>query len=707
MAQHPIKDGTACVLIIEPQGSRRVLISNVLRGLKFSQIVSVDHVKEAISILENDSHPVDWIITGLFPGAPYNGMHLLGTCLNKPELRDIRISFFLEQEEQFCVADAFALGLFSFHHKHATIGGLTQELQALISTGAVQDWNDHEISAHYLRNHLKQSRLFDSLLRLERQILTNVPGKISYILNYAEALVLNGQGHSAEPILAKLSPVHPTDRARIQELLNHIQAGAKEQSGGSSYLPASHLQNVVVIDPDESTLNSVEEALRLVGVRQIQKFTQAKEALTHIKQNPEPDLIIQEWRLGDYAGPALFQAIRQHGFVNTGIIIYSALVKNSDRPLLREIGVTDVIEKPKSARVLAGMITGLARSEYSSKDVAQLEKRIRLMLGVKNLKAAKELYDKLLKKNPPARIKDSLAAEFAYFQDDMREAAETAVQVLHTHGEDVCVLNLLGKIYMKQGLFAQAIYYFDRADDLAPSNIERLCNLAVAQASSGESDTAEKSLAKARGLAGDEFIVDEAEVKLGLINGQVERAKSFMESYRRSSDLIAFVNNRGVWLATQGRVQDGIGLYVTALKSLTANLMEIAPTISYNLALAHVRNGDTKQANQIVRYISDAPSPGLWAKVRSLQTKIERALDHGTDVALNEQPRAPKKPRIERFDQMPWLGQDIAAGSARLFGIFVPGDPVNPDVMKMFEVLSFPDEDMAIVPRRRTPPKAG
>ena len=685
MSCHPIKNSTARILMIEPQNSRRIMLSNAIKSMKFTQTNSVPTIKDAIAILEDGSMEVDWILTGLCREGANNGMQLLATCLANESLRHIRVSLFLEADEQFCASDAFALGLFSCHHKHSNINGMTKEIKDLIAIGETNNWNDFDIAASYLRLHLTQAKLFESLVRLEKSFLTHFPGNVTYVTNYAEALVLAGNTNAAEQMLGKLSTPHPKDRKRVQEILNNIQS-AKQDSGKTQgpQSIANVVKSCVIIDSDESYINALDEALNMIGVDNIHKFASGKTALEFIKRNPEPDLIIQEWRVADYPGPALIQAVRTHGFVNTGIIVYSSLVKNTDRSLLKEIGVTDVIEKPKSPKILATIISSTIRDEHASKDISQIESKVRLFLKVKDFKAATELYGRLLKKNPPEKTKEALAAEFAYFSDNLREASDIAVQVLHSYGEDVCVLNLLGKISMKQAQFGQAIYYFNRANDLAPSNIERLCNLAVTQASAADTDAAEASLAKARSIAGDEFIIDETEVKLGLINGQVERARAFMEGFRHSSDLIAFINNRGVWLSTQGRLQDGIQLYESALKSLTGNLKEIEPIICYNIALAHVKSGDSKKALEFIRKNPAASSSELAAKIDSLNTRLTKAVKSGTQITLNSN-NSPKAAPVSQLKDLSWLDPGIDPGSARLYGIFNSGAPVSPDVLKMFE----------------------
>ena len=670
--------------MIEPQNSRRIMLSNAIKSMKFTQVNSVPSVKDAIAILEDGSMEVDWILTGLCREAANNGMQLLATCLANESLRKIRISLFLEADETFCTSDAFALGLFSCHHRHSNINGMTKEIKDLIAIGDTHNWNDYDISASYLRSHLMQARLFESLLRLEKAFLTHFPGNISYVTNYAEALVHTGNTNAAEQMLGKLSTPHPKDRKKVQEIMATIQA-AKQESGqlqGPQSI-ASLVKTCVVVDSDESYVNALTEALETIGVDNIHKFASGKDALEFIKRNPEPDLIIQEWRIADYPGPALIQAIRTHGFINTGIVVYSSLVKNTDRPLLKEIGVTDIIEKPKSAKILATILSNTVRDELAGKDIAQVESKIRMFLKVKDVRAATELYSRLLKRNPPQKTKEALAAEFAYYSDNFKEASDIAVQALHSYGEDVCVLNLLGKICMKQAQFGQAIYYFNRANDLSPSNIERLCNLAVTQASAADTEAAEASLEKAKSLGSDEFIIDETEVKLGLINGQVERAKQYMEGFRHSSDLIAFINNRGVWLSTQGRLPDGIQLYETALKSLTEKLKEIEPVICYNIALAHVKSGNTNKALEFIRKNPAAASSELAAKIDSLKVRLTRAVQSGVQITLNN--KAPKTAPAPQFKDLSWLDPGIDPGEARLYGIFNSGAPVSPDVLKLFE----------------------
>jgi hypothetical protein len=124
------------------------MLSNAIKSMKFVHTNSVPSVKDAIAILEDGSMEVDWILTGLEREGTNNAMQLLATCLTNESLRPIRISLFLEADEQFCISDAFAIGLFSCHHKHSNINGMTKEIKDLITIGESNNWNDFEIAAN-------------------------------------------------------------------------------------------------------------------------------------------------------------------------------------------------------------------------------------------------------------------------------------------------------------------------------------------------------------------------------------------------------------------------------------------------------------------------------------------------------------------------------------------------------------------------------
>src|SRR5690606_28842822 len=120
-------------------------------------------------------------------------------------------------------------------------------------------------------------------------------------------------------------------------------------------------------DSDATVRHLLHETLLTMGAGKIISFQDGQEAWEWLDSNDEPSLIIQEWRLPKISGNVLVQRARNKGLSRVPIVIYSSLVKATDALLLREMGVTEVIEKPLSKKLLTATLNScLEREHYPS-----------------------------------------------------------------------------------------------------------------------------------------------------------------------------------------------------------------------------------------------------------------------------------------------------------------------------------------------------
>ena len=86
------------------------------------------------------------------------------------------------------------------------------------------------------------------------------------------------------------------------------------------------IKTCVIIDPDSTVNEVLKSFLQEVGIAKVEYFDDGLKAWGWLRANPEPDIIIQEWRLPKLTGPLLLQRIRQHGFLTVQIVIISSLI---------------------------------------------------------------------------------------------------------------------------------------------------------------------------------------------------------------------------------------------------------------------------------------------------------------------------------------------------------------------------------------------
>src|SRR5262249_38793528 len=160
------------------------------------------------------------------------------------------------------------------------------------------------------------------------------------------------------------------------------------------------------------------------------------EAFLHLQSNPEPQLLIMEWRLPGLSAPMLLQRVRGHGYLSVPIVVLSSLLKPADRPLVREMGVAVVVAKPLTKdRVIPSMI-GWRAQERAPTDAASMERKIRQFLAAGKKDDAAELKAKSLA-DPQVSLgkKRLIEAEWAFANGQYAQARDLGAEALKLVGD--------------------------------------------------------------------------------------------------------------------------------------------------------------------------------------------------------------------------------------------------------------------------------
>ncbi|MBS1856413.1 MAG: response regulator transcription factor [Acidobacteria bacterium] len=118
------------------------------------------------------------------------------------------------------------------------------------------------------------------------------------------------------------------------------------------------MQNILVIDDDESLRDTIAMMLEQEGFRAIVAGDGREgfdKALTH-----KPDLVLVDLRLPGMSGTEICKQLRA-AKVDTPIIVLSALGDELDKVLLLEIGADDYMVKPFGTRELMARIRAVLR----------------------------------------------------------------------------------------------------------------------------------------------------------------------------------------------------------------------------------------------------------------------------------------------------------------------------------------------------------
>lgn len=615
---------TASVLIVEPNATARSVLAEAVKWLGFQEVQSMDSVKAALGYFEVEC--VDWIITPLSASEQVNALHLLEVFARYPHLAHVRMSLLLEEGEQLCLPQAFELGLLSWHKRTFTKDSLKADLTEFIKVFQTHEWNETLTASTFLAQICREQGLAKSLLALYENLYEQYSENPTVLLKLAEAQFLNNKREQGKITLGQ---------AQLLDIAGWQEAAKTHLIEGETPTPDLGVRTCVIVDSDEGVHKTLQELLQKNGATECIAFTDGEAALTWCNTNPPPDLILQEWRIPKLSGPYLIQRVRQRGFQTVPIVILSSLVTKQDSALLSEMTVANVIQKPLDEAIFLKALVYTLQQERHPTLHRTLERKIHQHLMANEKEEAQKLRVKV-DLDPAAGdgLKKFLEALF-YFYDDRFELARTSVvAALQAHAEQVKAFNLLGRCLVKLRDFEGACKCFKKAQSLSPKNIERLCELASAQAEMGETAAASESLGAAKELDQGNKQITEGEGKIAIQTGDMEKARELLMQLGSLTGLVSDMNNSAVALIRCGQFESGVSLYQRTLDALPQKQLDVRMRVLYNLGLAHARKSQVNEALEILEQVPPSPDFPVQAKIRSLRTKLRKARDEGTDLNL-------------------------------------------------------------------------
>ncbi len=638
----PILDKSAKIISVESSGAARQLLNDVLKSNGYSDIQGVPTIKDALGMMEVEH--IDWVITSIDSSEEANGLNLLKSITAHKELRHLNVSFLIEENETDCLSKAFELGLLSYHSKPYTKDSLQQSFTELFEVFNSHNGDRTLTSSHYLFHALKESGNLDGYPPFQKQLLEMYPGNASLLLNLAEAQCLLNDKETAKTTIHQVKLLAPDLADAVAKLIE--EHFGEEGIGETSELSGGNilnLSNVVVVDPDESAVNSCKEVLEGLGVEDIKVFTDGGEALESIKSGEEPSLIIMEWRIPTVTGPILLQQVRHHGMISVPIVVSTGLLEETDIPLLKEMGVANSVMKPSEKDQLTKDIIWTIQQDRMPTEEGTLERKIRQSLDEDNVEEAKNLVSKFLSSaNVQESKKRQIEAEFAFYEKDWSLAKSRSVEALKLAGDSIMILNVLGKSLMKLRDFEAALRCFEKAQTMSPLNIERLCQIAEANAEVKKVDAANEALEEAQDIDPDSEKVSEAQAKVAFSQGDSQSAKEILSQLDSLSEVVSFMNNKAVSHAVIGDIDESIELYDRCLDSVPDDRPDVRASVFYNLGLAYAREAEYAQAKEKVEQALEGASDVLKPKVESLLKRLTKAIGSGVALELRAVTSLPK-----------------------------------------------------------------
>lgn len=669
-------NGSARTLIVEESGAGRQLVSDVVRGIGFHDIVVAGSGRDVLNLLEVEKF--DWLVMPAMKQQEVNALHLLKLISEQPSLSHLRTSMIYEPGDDAILETAFSLGLMSCHVKTYMREEMQRDLLHMIEVMKATEWRPVLTALEYVRPMLMKQKRFDVLAAMERKLLQLYPGSASLLLKLGETLIRSGDIQGGVNTLRQAAIIDEkaieVGRALMQKILNTKVLN----STGDAQFNALGTDVCVLIDPDSAVLGAVSSLLQKVGVPRVETFDDGEAAWKWLQANPEPGLILQEWRLPSVAGPLLLQRIRQHGHINVPIVVMSSVIKPHELPLLKELGVDNVVPKPFSQQLFFRTVVWSLQQSQVPTEQRSLERKMRKLLEKNQIGEAERLRRSYtLDRRIPTPAKKQVDAEFALFGGQYREARDLAIESLKLSGDSLLLLNLIGKALLKLGDHVAALKFFEKANSISPMNVEHLCNMAVSHFEGGAHQDAEFILQQAKALEPKSERIGDIEVQHAIIRGNVDQAKSLMEQLQSVGRIVGYMNNRAVALTRTGRYEEGIRLYRQTMASLPGEWSDTHDIVAYNLGLAFARYGDLQDAIEALKPTVERLASPLCSKAKALSGRIAHAHEKGLPLPLNssleDQDGSAEDPSGEA--RAAKIGTDaalqIALGDVCLSGIFL------------------------------------
>lgn len=677
------------VLIIESSSALRQIYLDALKDKNFSAVTTFSSTKDPISYMEIETPR--WIVMSSFISQDINIFHFLAIIIKEYRLRKTLVSLFtVEAHDEHIVPLAFENGLFSWHQKSSSKAQIFDEFSNLLSVIKINDFHPVLTSATYVRMYLSTYNLRNSLLPFEENILRAYPAEVKNLINLTEAQFQAGKTEEADNTLAQICLIEPRYKHSCKRIRKKYfpeeEFIVSKESSGNNILG---IHSCLIIDPDTDILDFLKSTLIKFGIKNIEIFESGEEALALFEESKNFDLVLMEWRVVDLMGYQIVQRIRGPLKSDVPIIIISSLVEDSDITLIEEMGVEGCLKKPFEQPDLLQFISRKVSQINKPTDQKPMEIKIRRFLKDEKLNDAKRLFIHFLS-HPGIEDADkaSIECEYHYGTKNFKESINSGLKFLNKGQKSIHIFNTLGKAFMKLKQFEKAQKCFESANNINSNNIERLLNLAETNMNLDNTDDAEKNLDEAKNIDSESPDIKEMDYKVKIAQNDVEAAKNLAQELPISDDLIAYLNNRAISLVKNGRFQDGLNSYQTALKSLPIKYLKYKNPIIYNMALCNAKFGNLDDAISNLNEIKN-PENNLCRKKDSLHKKLVDCKEKNGELRIIESIENPTTENLDiepKFDTIEFLkGIEIEAGELCCYKLFYNLDNENEELKKYFE----------------------
>ena len=574
-----------------------------------------------------------WVISSMYSGNEMNLIKVLKLVTETAALVNVRVTLLAEKSDRSALMKAFSLGLHSVIDKPYTKKSIADSFESLIARMEKHQWNDSLVAADFLREILEISGLDEHLIQLEKKLAETFTGNGDSLFNLVKLQAEKGDKTEALSTLKQVKLLYPTDE-RVAEYHSKYFPDEKLE-GGVEDGAANFLKigKVVSVDSDSAVQNRIKGICEELGSENFLDFSDGESALEGLKEGGEVDLIVQEWRIPKVTGPLFLQRVKAMDLENTAIIVCSSLVKKEDLPLLKEMGVSAVVGKPVDREKLLNAIVRSVQQARQPTERGAMERKMRSLLSQGEVEEARVIKDQYLAdKGLPTGMRDLVESEFALVDGDFEKAKSLSISAIKNSGDSILALNILGKALMQLREFDMALKCFEKAKNLSPQNIDRLCSIAEVQSEMGNEDGASEALESVKKVDESNTRISAAEARIALNSGNYDKAQSMMNNSGVLESVVSYMNNQAIAMARCNQMKKSINQYKKTLKSIPEGRDDTKAIVRYNLALAFVRNNELDKALKVLANCIKVESK-VKLKATSLFKRVKKA--HKAGKTLN------------------------------------------------------------------------
>jgi|GEM_PF-1114838 len=345
-------------------------------------------------------------------------------------------------------------------------------------------------------------------------------------------------------------------------------------------------RRIVIVDDERPVLMALERAFFDVGTKEVMCFEDGGSAARVIASGAAVDAFILDWRLPDFGGLALLNRVRaQVAYDRTPVLVLSGFLDKRDFRMAAEFPLLALVEKPSHANYVFKKLGELFRErDYFDKEAMTLAAEIQALVPRANF--IDERWENLR-----SRLRDAPRPAPVYFtairllqRRQMDKMADILLQDLINLDPDCAVALIeLGRKKIAVGDLDSAGTLLQRAALLAPRNLERLCLLGDVQIRMMRGPDAKKTFTEANAIdPKDERVVTGLEVATNM-----ERHMREVDPSHLGGSLVALLNGIGVIMVRQGRMEEGVHHYRSALRFADQDSDWVR--LGFNLGLAYMR----------------------------------------------------------------------------------------------------------------------